>query len=62
MGRIRQNITVSGKEFWTLFDTGAINTYVTPDVAALLKPVKLRRPFRAALGGGIKKPRCDYAR
>lgn len=34
MGRIRENIDVKGQKFWTLFDTGARNTYVVPSVAA----------------------------
>jgi hypothetical protein len=55
MGRIRQNIKVKGREFWTLFDSGARNTYVVPKVAALLGSKKLEKPFRSALGGGIKK-------
>jgi len=37
MGRIRQMIQVDGRPFWTMFDTGARNTYVVPAVAALLE-------------------------
>ncbi len=55
MGRIRQTIKVNGKECWTLFDTGARNTYVTEDVASVLTTTKTRRPFRSALGGTIKE-------
>ena len=55
MGRIRQMIKVDGRECWTLFDTGARNTYVVPDVARLLPTSKLAHPFRSALGGGIKE-------
>lgn len=54
MGRIREYIHVDGKECWTLFDTGARNTYVVPEVAALLNRTKLAKPFRSALGGNIK--------
>ncbi len=32
MGRIRQMIMVNGRECWTLFDTGARNTYVVHSV------------------------------
>jgi hypothetical protein len=55
MGRIRQMIKVDGRDCWTLFDTGARNTYVVPDVAQLLPTSKLSHPFRSALGGGIKE-------
>jgi hypothetical protein len=55
MGRIRQYIKVSGSKFWTLFDSGAQNTYVVPDVARLLVTKKLSKPFRTAIGGGKQK-------
>jgi hypothetical protein len=54
MGRIREDIRINGKKFWTLFDSGARNTYVVPKVAALLTTAKLPKPFRSALGGSIK--------
>src|SRR6266704_3622832 len=55
MGRVREYIQVTGKKCWTLFDTGARNTYVVPAVAALLNTTKLAKPFRSSLGGGVKK-------
>jgi hypothetical protein len=55
MGRIRQNIKVNGKKCWTLFETGARNTYVVPAVAALLANFKLPKTFKSALGGSKKK-------
>ena len=55
MGRVREHIRVNGRKCWTLFDTGAPNTYVVPRVAALLATTKLAKPFRSALGGTIKK-------
>jgi hypothetical protein len=55
MGRVREYIQVKGRKFWTLFDTGARNTYVVPEVAALLVPTKLSKPFSTALGGSVKK-------
>jgi len=55
MGRIRQDIKVNGKKFWTLFDSGARNTYVTPAVASHLVTFKLPKAFKSALGGGTKK-------
>jgi hypothetical protein len=54
MGRVREHIKVNGKKFWTLFDTGARNTYVVPSVAARLVRSKLPKTFRSALGGSIK--------
>jgi hypothetical protein len=54
MGRIRQKIRVDGAEVWTLFDSGARNTYVVPDVAARLTTVKLPRPTQTKLGGETK--------
>ncbi len=35
MGRVRENIEINGRQCWTLFDTGARNTYVVPEVASL---------------------------
>lgn len=55
MGRIRQMIRVDGREFWTLFDTGARNTYVVQSVAQLLSTSKTSRPFRSAIGGQVKE-------
>jgi len=55
MGRVRRMIKVNGRECWTLFDTGARNTYVVPDVAAALPTSKTTRPFRSAIGGEVKE-------
>ena len=55
MGRVREHIKVNGRTFWTLFDTGARNTYVVPKVASFLATSKLSKLFRSALGGTIKK-------
>jgi hypothetical protein len=54
MGRIRQLIKVDGHECWTLFDTGARNTYVIPSVAQVLTTSRIH-PVRTALGGGVKE-------
>lgn len=53
MGRIRQAVKVDGREFWTLFDTGARNTYVLPAVGELLATSEMTRPIRTALGGAV---------
>ena len=55
MGRIRQKIKVNGRDCWTLFDTGARNTYIVPDVASQLATSKTKHPFRSAIGGEIKE-------
>jgi hypothetical protein len=55
MGRIRQMIKVDGCQFWTLFDTGARNSYVVPAVAQMLTTCKAPHSFRAALGGQVKQ-------
>src|SRR5437773_12082060 len=55
MGRIRQTIKVDGQECWTLFDTGARNTYVIPSVAQVLQTSSTPRTIRTALGGGVKE-------
>jgi hypothetical protein len=55
MGRVRDYIHINGRKCWTLFDSGARNTYVVPEVAALLTTSRLAKPFRTALGGSVKK-------
>jgi hypothetical protein len=47
-------IKVNGRECWTLFDTGARNTYVIPEVASMLATSKLKHPYRSAIGGDVK--------
>jgi hypothetical protein len=55
MGRIREYVRVNGKKYWTLFDSGARNTYVVPKVAANLATTTLPKPAKSALGGAVKK-------
>jgi hypothetical protein len=55
MGRVREHIQVHGQKFWTLFDTGARNTYIIPRVAALLATSNMGKPFRSALGGKVRE-------
>ena len=59
MGRIRQMIAVDGRKCWTLFDSGARNTYVTPSVAELLKTSPTPRTIRTALGGAVKETNTE---
>jgi hypothetical protein len=55
MGRVRENIEINGQKFWTLFDIGARNTYIVPEVAALCSTSELKAPFRSALGGKLRE-------
>src|SRR5688500_17705777 len=55
MGRIKQKIKVDGRECWTLFDTGARNTYVITSVAEILTTSAMSHAFRTALGGEVRE-------
>ncbi len=55
MGRVRDYIQIDGRQCWTLFDTGARNTYIVPEVAKLLLTKQLDEPFVTGLGGGTKE-------
>ena len=55
MGRLRQMINVQGRASWTLFDTGARNTYVVPAVASVLTTSDVSHPIRMALGGAVRE-------
>lgn len=59
MGRIKQSIKVDGLECWTLFDTGARNTYVTPSVAKVLTTASMAHPFHTALGGEVREAKTS---
>lgn len=59
MGRIRQLIAVDGLECWTLFDSGARNTYLIPSVAEVLKTSATPRTIRTALGGTVKETNTE---
>lgn len=48
-------IAVDGRKCWTMFDSGARNTYVTPSVAELLNTSPTPQVIHTALGGGIKE-------
>ena len=52
-------IAVDGRRCWTLFDSGARNTYVTPSVAELLKTSPTPRTIRTALGGAVKETNTE---
>jgi len=52
MGRIREEINVDGRQCWTLFDSGARNSYIRKDAAQGLPRVR-REPREAAFGGKV---------
>jgi hypothetical protein len=54
MGRVRQAIKVDGHECWTLFNTGARNTYIVPSVAQRTVTAKAPHTIRSALGGRVR--------
>ena len=54
MGRIRQMIDINGRKSWTLFDSGARNTYIVPEVASRLTTANLPRPTYTKLAGETK--------
>lgn len=51
MGRIREEIDVDGRTCWTLFDSGARNSYITKDAASGLPLRALPQPRYTRLGG-----------
>ncbi|MFH1834198.1 MAG: hypothetical protein ABH877_04165 [bacterium] len=53
MGRVRANLNVNGRDRWTLFDTGARNTYVVADAAEGLISWEDDPPEPARLGGKV---------
>jgi len=59
MGRIREMIDVDGRKCWTVFDSGARNTYIIPVVAELLKTLSTPRTIRTALGGAVKETNTE---
>jgi hypothetical protein len=50
MGGIREMIQVEGRECWTLFDTGARNSYVIPAVAEVLTTSQTPQPIEVLIG------------
>ncbi|MBI4614967.1 MAG: hypothetical protein HY720_15250 [Planctomycetes bacterium] len=50
---MRRPIQVDGRQLWTLFDTGARNTYVLASALSGLTVVPLKVPRKASLGGKV---------
>jgi hypothetical protein len=55
MGRIYNTIDVHGRKSWTLFDSGARNTYVVREVADVLATEPVAEPLHSALGGSVRE-------
>ncbi len=55
MGRTFAFLEANGQRFWTLFDTGARNTYVTEKVAQNFLTLALTRPEKTRLGGRTRE-------
>lgn len=53
MGGIFRETQVNGDSYWTLFDSGSRNTYVSDEVANHLLRQKLSNPRSTALGGKV---------
>ena len=51
MGRIKQYIEISQKKYWAMFDTGARNTYVTPELSSQLPTSEFHVSNPISLGG-----------
>ena len=55
MGRVRANVVVAERDCWTLFDTGARNTYVVQDLTLLLPTFESERVEPVSLGGEVHR-------
>ena len=55
MGRIRLNIEIDGHDCWTLFDSGARNSYITETATRGSVVIPLKEPRSFALGGKAHK-------
>ena len=55
MGRIRLNIEIDGHDCWTLFDSGARNSYITESATRGSVVIPLKEPRSFALGGKAHK-------
>ena len=58
MGRIRINLEIDGRTCWTLFDSGARNSYITRHAADGLTQLSLSEPTPIRLGGGVQEIRA----
>ncbi|HEO66089.1 MAG TPA: hypothetical protein ENI73_09505, partial [Spirochaetes bacterium] len=58
MGRIRENITIDGRNYWTLFDSGSRNNYIIQGLINDSETFSYKEPQKVHLGGqahSIKK-------
>ena len=54
MGRVYHEIQENGRQLWTLFDTGARNSYIIRPAAASLPLQRLAQPMQVAIGGQVR--------
>jgi hypothetical protein len=57
MGRIRTELEVDGRYCWTLFDSGARNSYIARRAAQGLNLLPLSDPTPTHLGGSVQEIR-----
>lgn len=55
MGRIRKNIVIDNKNYWTLFDSGSRNNYIIKRICKNLPAFHLLKPQPVSLGGKAHK-------
>jgi hypothetical protein len=51
MGRVRRNVSIDGRDCWTLFDPCALNSYVVSDCVGKMPRWNLPRPESVGMGG-----------
>ncbi len=51
MGRIRENITIDGRNYWTLFDSGSRNNYIIQSTAGELPIFSYKVLQKVHIGG-----------
>jgi hypothetical protein len=57
MGRIRTDLDVNGRPCWTLFDSGARDSYIRREAADGLPTLTLSKPRHSRLGGSVHEIR-----
>ncbi len=57
MGRVYDKLKVDGQVLWTLFDTGAVRSYITARAAAAsgIEVKKLPKPYDVSIGGARRR-------
>ena len=55
VGRIKREISVQGQPCWALFDTGAVNSFVTNEVAARGNISRVEQPHVVRMAGIVHR-------